>query len=125
MGRAGRVRPRVLNATANLSHVQQGKLVRDRIPEIIRSTGRIPTVRPLQGEELIEALLWKLVEESSELRAASPTERIEELADIFEVVQALARNLGVDMAGLARAADAKRAERGGFDSGLWLLSQAP
>ena len=79
----------------------------------------------MQGEELVEALLSKLEEETLELRAASPTERIEELADIFEVVHALARKFGVDMAGLERAADAKRAERGGFDSGLWLLSPAP
>ncbi len=103
--------------------MQHGKLVRDRIPEIIRSTGRTPEVRVLQGEELVEALLLKLEEETSELRAAASTaERVEELADILEVVQALARRLGVDTAGLTRAADAKRAERGGFDDGLWLIS---
>ena len=44
-----------------------GKLVRDRIPEIIRSTGRTPEVRVLDGEELREALLSKLEEETCEL----------------------------------------------------------
>jgi predicted house-cleaning noncanonical NTP pyrophosphatase (MazG superfamily) len=42
--------------------VQQGKLVRDRIPEIIRSTGGMPEVRVLEGDELLEALLPKLEE---------------------------------------------------------------
>lgn len=99
-----------------------GKLVRDRIPEIIRSTGRSPEVRVLDGEELVEALLSKLEEETCELRAASATQRVEELADIYEVLLALARNFGIDMNGLVRVAEAKRAERGGFDSGLWLVS---
>jgi predicted house-cleaning noncanonical NTP pyrophosphatase (MazG superfamily) len=103
--------------------VQHGKLVRDRIPDIIRSTGRIPEIRALKGDELVEALLSKLEEETLELRAASPSERIEELADILEVVEALAGKFGIDMAAVERAADAKRAERGGFDGGLWLVSQ--
>lgn len=103
--------------------MNHGKLVRDRIPEIIRSTGRTPEVRVLEGDELLDALFSKLEEETHELRAARHSQRIEELADIFEVVQALARKLGIDMTTLERAADAKRARRGGFDGGLWLVSQ--
>ncbi len=101
-----------------------GKLVRNRIPEIIRSTSRTPQVRVLDGEELREALLSKLEEETCELRTASASQRLEELADIYEVIQALARNFGIDMNRLGRVADAKRAERGGFDGGLWLVSDS-
>jgi predicted house-cleaning noncanonical NTP pyrophosphatase (MazG superfamily) len=105
--------------------VQQGKLVRDRIPEIIRSTGRTPEVRVLEGDELLMALFSKLEEEAHELRTAPRAERIEELADILEVIHTLARKFGLDMAELERADDAKRAERGGFDGGLWLVSRIP
>jgi predicted house-cleaning noncanonical NTP pyrophosphatase (MazG superfamily) len=104
--------------------VPQGKLVRDRIPEIIRSTGRTPEVQVLQGDELVAALMSKLEEETAELRTAQRAERVEELADILEVVHALAGRFGIDVAGLQRAADAKRAERGGFDGGIWLVSHS-
>jgi predicted house-cleaning noncanonical NTP pyrophosphatase (MazG superfamily) len=54
---------------------------------------------------------------------APQAERIEELADILEVVHALAGKFGIDMAELGRAADVKRAERAGFNGGLWLVSR--
>ena len=100
--------------------MEHGKLVRDRIPEIIRSSGRTPRVEVLNGDDLVDALLSKLEEEVRELRTASPPDRVEELADIFEVVQTLAVKFGIDMAGLLGVAEAKRAERGGFDAGFWL-----
>jgi predicted house-cleaning noncanonical NTP pyrophosphatase (MazG superfamily) len=80
-------------------------------------------VRIVAGDELREALLCKLNEEAAELRSAPENERIEELADILEVVRALAQYLGIDMAELERVAAAKRAERGGFAYGLWLVSE--
>ena len=100
--------------------MQHGKLVRDRIPEIIRLTGRTPEVRALDGDELLEALLCKLEEETHELRIAPQDGRTEELADILEVVLALAGTFGIEPDALEKAADTKRAERGGFDGGLWL-----
>ena len=47
-----------------------GKLVRDRIPEIIAAEGKTPTVRILNDQEYEAALLDKLCEEVAELRAA-------------------------------------------------------
>ena len=66
-----------------------GKLVRDRIPEIIRASGADPVVRTLTGEELIAALFDKLAEEASELREAGPLDAAEEMADVMEVVLGL------------------------------------
>jgi predicted house-cleaning noncanonical NTP pyrophosphatase (MazG superfamily) len=80
--------------------VGQGKLVRDRIPEIIRSTGRTPEVRVLDDAELLEALLTKLEEETVELRSALHQDRVEELVDILQVVRALAAHFGIDMGAL-------------------------
>ncbi len=47
-----------------------GKLVRDRIPEIIEAEGLTAKVRVLDEPELIPALTAKLVEEAEELRRA-------------------------------------------------------
>lgn len=97
-----------------------GKLVRDRIPEIIRAAGHSPDVRVLGGDELLDALFDKLDEEAAELRAVGDTARIEELADVLEVVRALADRFGIDMPTLVQLTNAKRDERGGFAAGLWL-----
>jgi predicted house-cleaning noncanonical NTP pyrophosphatase (MazG superfamily) len=97
-----------------------GKLVRDLIPELIERSGRTPAVRLLDDDEYIEALHEKLVEEAEELRSAAPSSQLEEAADVYEVLLAIARALDVDMAVVVAAADAKRAERGAFERRLWL-----
>ena len=64
-----------------------GKLVRDRIPEIIEASGGQATTRLLDQAERLPALLAKLQEESVELRTAtSPAEQREVLADVLEVL---------------------------------------
>ncbi len=83
-----------------------GKLVRDLIPEIIERAGRTPTVRLLDQDEYVEALHDKLLEEAEELRLASGRARLEEAADVYEVLLAIARTLDVDMSAIAAAADA-------------------
>jgi len=93
------------------------KLVRDRIPELIRAEGRTPLVRTLGPKEIIPALREKLVEEVDEYLSDA---RVEELVDIIEVVYALATWFGVDSAGLERRRAAKHVARGGFDKGVFL-----
>ena|SRR6056297_3588702 len=97
-----------------------GKLVRDRIPDIIMKEGRRPVVRTLEGEAFLSALYDKLAEEHRELLAAkSEDERLEELADIVEVVLSLAARLGVSESDLMGLVARKRAERGGFSEGFF------
>ena len=99
-----------------------GKLVRDRIPALIEADGRMPQTRVLSDATYLSALLDKLVEEAGELRAASPAHRLEEMADVVEVLRALGDHLGIAPADVLAAADAKRAERGGFAERIWLES---
>lgn len=87
------------------------KLVRDGIPQIIRSRGDEPLVRVANRREYRHLLHDKLTEEVDEFLAS---EDPEELADILEVVLALATELGVDGAQLEELRAAKAAERGGF-----------
>ena len=97
-----------------------GKLVRDLIPEIIERSGRTPEVRLLDQDEYVAALHDKLLEEAKELRQAEGPARLEEAADVYEVLLAIGRTLDVSMQAIAAAANAKRAERGGFERRLWL-----
>lgn len=87
------------------------KLVRDKIPEVIRRNGAEPIFHIATPEELPTLLRAKLVEEVDEfLESDEP----EELADVLEVVLALARELGVPPEDLERMRQEKAAERGGF-----------
>ena len=97
-----------------------GKLVRDRIPEIIKATGATAHFHVLDESGYEAALLDKLVEEAEELRDATPDGRLEEAADVYEVLLAVADHLGVNLDDVARRAGSKRAERGGFERRLWL-----
>jgi predicted house-cleaning noncanonical NTP pyrophosphatase (MazG superfamily) len=100
---------------------ETGKLVRDRIPQIIEESGGTPVTRILSPEERLPALLDKLDEESAELRdATSDAERREELADVLEVLRAIASEMEASWPEVQAIADEKRALRGGFDVGVWL-----
>lgn len=96
------------------------KLVRDRIPEIIRSSGDEPVCTPLDDVDHVNVLIDKAHEELAELRDAPGPVRLDELADVFEVVRALCDASGFSFDQLTDAASRKRAERGGFDERVWL-----
>lgn len=96
------------------------KLVRDKIPEIIRSGGELPNVRILDQEEYLACLEMKLDEEVSEFHR---DKNAEELADILEVVYALAEGIGCPKEALHAAYDQKHAERGGFAERIFLISK--
>lgn len=97
--------------------MSQSKLVRDKIPQIIRDTGAEPVFRVADAEEYRGLLRAKLVEEVEEfLTSEDPTE----LADVLEVLLALAGDLGVDRDHLEKLRTAKAFERGGFaDRIVW------
>lgn len=94
------------------------KLVRDRIPALMVAEGKSPYVVQLKGSKLKEALREKLIEEVGEyLDSGEP----EELADILEVVRAIADQHGMSAADLDVRREKKRSVRGGFDGG-WFYS---
>jgi predicted house-cleaning noncanonical NTP pyrophosphatase (MazG superfamily) len=94
--------------------LSQGKLVRDRIPQIIRSMGEEPIVYVADAEEYGSRLREKLSEEVAEFLGSDDDP--EELADILEVLYALAEQAGTDRQQLEKLRAAKAAERGGFAS---------
>jgi predicted house-cleaning noncanonical NTP pyrophosphatase (MazG superfamily) len=94
------------------------KLVRDRIPEIIQRHGEIPVTRVLGAEEYLAELVKKLREECAEFEADLS---LEELADVQEVVLALADRLA-SRQDLERLRASKAAERGAFQQKIFLES---
>ena len=96
------------------------KLVRDKIPELIRIQGEIPKIRILSDEEYSDALAQKLNEETAEFQKEK---NLEELADILEVVYALSEDLGYTKAELLQAYEEKHVARGGFQSRIFLISK--
>lgn len=97
------------------------KLVRDGIPEVIRAKGGVPIVRVAGAAEYSGLLRDKLREEAGEAAAADRGELAGELADVLEVVSAIAADAGITPEVLAHVQAVKAAERGGFADGVvWL-----
>jgi predicted house-cleaning noncanonical NTP pyrophosphatase (MazG superfamily) len=90
------------------------KLVRDRIPEIIRSHGEDPTYYQADPAEYRNRLRAKLTEEVTEFLAATDEDAPEELADILEVVYALAATLNTPPAQLDKVRHHKAVTNGAF-----------
>lgn len=94
-----------------------GKLVRDRIPEIIRQQGRNPVVRTLDESSYVEALREKLKEEVAEYTESGS---VDELADVLEVIHELLKVHQVTMTEIDEIRSRKREERGGFSRRMFL-----
>jgi predicted house-cleaning noncanonical NTP pyrophosphatase (MazG superfamily) len=98
--------------------MSQAKLVRDKIPQIIRETGAEPRIRTATEDEFRALLRVKLREEVDEFLDSDDDPA--ELADILEVLLALVDSLGFDHEHLEKLRTAKASERGGFaDRIVW------
>ena len=93
------------------------KLVRDGIPNIIRRDGKTPHTHIAQGSELESALLEKLLEEVLEFQQSKDPS---ELADVQEVVYAIASFYGIKPQELDAKRKQKADERGAFSQGIIL-----
>ena len=96
------------------------KLVRDQIPRIIEADGGRPITHVLDQASYQEALRHKLIEEAEEAQAAPDRHLRSELADVLEVLQALAAAHGMSWEDVVAEAARKRDERGGFDQRMFL-----
>jgi predicted house-cleaning noncanonical NTP pyrophosphatase (MazG superfamily) len=96
------------------------KLVRDGIPRIIEADGGQPVTCVLDQAGYLAALRAKLVEEAEEARSAPDRQLRSELADVLEVLRALAAAHGMSWEDVVAEAARKRDERGGFDQRTFL-----
>ena len=100
---------------------EHNKLVRDKIPEIIRDSGNQYETTTLSNLDYIKALRQKLVEEANEAATAFPEELAQELADVMEVVDTLIAATGIEPEKVRGIQKEKRSQRGGFDNRIKLL----
>jgi len=91
------------------------KAIRDKIPEIIKASGKEPKTRKLTNAEFLSKLEEKLDEELKEYQdSKSP----EELADILEVIYRIGQLKGSD---LEKIRIKKNQDRGAFEKNLFLI----
>ena len=95
------------------------KLVRDKIPEIIESNGAKCTTAVVSESTYLDLLDMKLYEELTEFQADHSQE---ELADMLEVMMAIAQAHGYDWNNILEIQNKKRNERGGFNDRIILIS---
>ena len=95
-----------------------GKLVRDRIPEIIRNDGKKPIIEILSNEEYLIELDKKLCEEVAEYQA---DKSIEEMADVLEVLFAICEGRGHTVEELLQVKEFKREKRGGYKDKIYWI----
>lgn len=93
------------------------KLVRDKIPEIIEKNGEKAIIEILDDNRFLQELHKKLFEEAEEfVEEDSP----EELADLLEVVYAIARLKEIDLNEVEKIRKEKAEKRGAFEEKIFL-----
>jgi len=91
--------------------MKYNKLVRDKIPEIIKQKGKIPLIHKAEDLEYWQKLKEKLQEETNEFLNTSNEE---ELSDILEVIDTICDFKRFDKNKLDLIKKKKAEERGGF-----------
>lgn len=93
------------------------KLVRDKIPEIIKSEGREVKAKILNDEEYKKELNKKLQEEVKEYLEDN---NAQELADIVEVVYGILNSMDITIEEFEKIRKEKAKKRGAFNKKIFL-----
>ncbi len=99
--------------------IPHNKLVRDNIPDIIENSGQTANTVILDDKKYTAALEKKLKEETKEYLQSR---ELVELADILEVVEALAKNQGSSFEEVLELKRQKQEKNGAFDKRIFLVS---
>lgn len=97
------------------------KLVRDKIPEICKNNGDIPTCRTLDTNEFKKYLELKFYEEVNEVILGTSEEKLGELGDLLEVMLSYASLYDISLDDIIKSQVEKREKRGGFSKRILLM----
>ena len=100
-----------------MKEITYDKLVRDKIPSIIETSGKICVSRIAGYKEYRTKIFEKVQEELLEFES---TPNVEEAADILEVVYALFDSYQLDINEIERSRVEKLYKRGGFEDRIIL-----
>lgn len=100
------------------------KLVRDNIPEIIRQDKAEPQTRILERAEYLKELFKKLEEEAREMSEAKADkhELMKEIGDVYEIIDTIIDNCGLDKEKIMKLKNERKIKRGGFEKKIFLES---
>jgi len=100
----------------NFKRFKFGKLIRDKLPEIMKGQGMVLHNTTLSEDEFVNRLKEKIVEESQEVLETCSTEDLTgELADVVEVVYALAKASQISLEEIDQKRREKKDAKGGFE----------
>jgi len=105
------------NWTGNKMRTKYNKLVRDKIPEIIKEKGEVPKTHIADKEEYWGKLKEKLTEEVEEFLMKDSEE---EMADILEVLDAIYKFRGFNKQEIDKIKEKKAKKRGSFNERIIL-----
>ena len=102
--------------------IKYNKLIRDKIPEIIKNAGLTPSVKVLNKKEYLKEIKKKFIEEVKELvEAKTKKEVINEIIDIQELIDTLVYEIDLTKSELKKQQKIKNKKRGGFKKRLFLI----
>ena len=102
-----------------MAKIDYNKAIRDKIPEVIKKSGKKYEIKTLSDEEFLKELEKKLVEELNEYQESKD---VEELSDILEVIYRISSLKGTSSEQLDKIRKDKVTKRGAFDDNLFLIS---
>ena len=97
------------------------KLIRDRIPEIIKTNNGKYELRVMEEDEFKKELKKKLIEEVKEVIETEKNELAKELADVLELIKSIAESENIRFQFIEKKQEQRRKERGGFKKKLFLI----
>lgn len=97
------------------------KLVRDKIPEIIKKRGGECEHFVLNDKEFRKLLKEKLVEESKEVVSANRKELVNELADVLQLVKSLGEAYKIPFSDIEKYRKSKGKKAGTFKKRIFLV----
>ena len=95
------------------------KLVRDKIPEIIRESGRQCEFKSLEGEAVLDALKEKLIEKAA-VFSERPSE--DELSDIYELLDTIVEKFDFEPMHIDYLKMQNRERKGSYSENTFLVS---
>lgn len=98
--------------------LEHNKTIRDKIPQIIKESGKDCNVKQLSDQEFLEKLEEKLSEEIIEYRN---DKNPEELVDLLEVIYRIAQLKGISKEQLEQIRIKKIKEKGEFKNNFYFI----
>ncbi len=96
------------------------KLVRDKLKAEYEKMNQKAVYSELSNEAFAEALKRKLIEEANEIDATDKESVINELADIYQVVEEMIKLYGISPEEVGKVKMAKFEKKGGFSERLFV-----